>query len=95
MCDHHDTIDLDVVVPARLSHTGRERRTVKPVDRCLAPIVEALNANGILTAGACCGHGRGPGEIALHDGRWLVVVAPGLAWWRRVGVALAVLRLRS
>ena len=42
----------------------------KPVDRCLAPFVQALNDAGLLTGGCCCGHGK-PGQekfIGLHDG---------------------------
>lgn len=59
------------LLPAELSHTGRARPEVKAVDACIAPIVNALNAGGVLTANCCCGHGRGPGWIALYDGRWL------------------------
>lgn len=67
MCVHGDTIDIRVPVPARCSHTGEFRWAVKPVDRCLARLVVALNAAGALTSGACCGHGKGPGSILLHD----------------------------
>lgn len=59
---------LEVVVPAHLSATGEDRQAVKPVDACIAAEVAAYNADGRLTAGACCGHGRGPGSIIFHDG---------------------------
>ena len=82
MCDHGDTVDLTVTLPPHLSHTGKESIVVTPVDRCIAPIVEALNAAaardrlpGMRTAASCCGHGKGPGTIPLHDGRWLVIAA--------------------
>lgn len=94
MCDHGDTVPVPVVIPAHLSATGQARLAVKPADRCIAPIVEALNAGGVLTAGSCCGHGRAAGEIPLQDGRWLIVAGPGLRWWQRLGWALMVLRVR-
>ncbi len=73
MCDHGDTVHLLVPITAADSHTGRERWANKPVDSCIAPIVEALNSAGIHTAASCCGHGIRLGVIALHDGRELVV----------------------
>lgn len=76
MCRHGDTVNLTVTVPAHLSHTGRARTTVKGIDRCIAPIVDALNTAGIATASSCCGHGKHPGSILLADGRVLEVRAP-------------------
>lgn len=73
MCEHGDTVELEVVIPAHLSHTGRQRRATKPVDRCIAPIVSALNRGGLITVSSCCGHGRGPGRISLADGRELYI----------------------
>lgn len=43
-------------------------------DPCLASLVGALNAAGVATVASCCGHGRRPGNIALADGRELVVM---------------------
>jgi len=68
MCSWGDDVRVRVCMPARLSHTGRARWTVKPVDRCLAPLIRALNRLGALTANACCGHGEATGWIELHDG---------------------------
>lgn len=48
------------------------RRVVK-VDRCIAPIVQALNDAGIATVASCCGHGRANGSIVLADGRELII----------------------
>lgn len=75
MCTHGDTLDVRVWIPDRLSHSGQERWETKPVDRCIAPIVEALLDAGVMTVGSCCGHGKNAGSIALDDGRELLVVA--------------------
>jgi hypothetical protein len=64
---------LDVIVPAHLSHTGRSRAKRVAVDACIAPIVDALNRSGYPTANSCCGHGRGPGSVILHDGSEVVL----------------------
>ena len=64
---------LHVPIPAHLSYTGAARWDWKAVDRCIAPLVAALNNAGIWTASSCCGHGREDGEIILQDGRTLVI----------------------
>jgi hypothetical protein len=74
MCSWGDTRLLRVLIPASLSHTGAARLDMKPVDSCIADIVDALNAAGIYTANSCCGHGKEPGSILLHDGRELTVI---------------------
>lgn len=73
MCRHGDDVLVRVNIPAELSHTGAARWDVKAIDCCVAPIVEALNAHGILTTASCCGHGKGPGSIILQDGRELMI----------------------
>lgn len=45
----------------------------RDVDRCIAPMVKALNEAGIHTIASCCGHGVRPGSIALVDGRELLI----------------------
>lgn len=52
--------------------TLADGRTVS-VDRCLADLVTALNAWGFHTVASCCGHGHRPGNVALSDGRELVI----------------------
>ncbi len=42
-------------------------------DPCLAPLIVALNSSGIKTVASCCGHGKIPGNIALADGRELII----------------------
>ena len=73
MCENGDEVILLVPIPANLSHTGKFRWDWKGVDSCIAPIVKALNNAGIYTAGCCCGHGRGKGNVILHDGRILEI----------------------
>ena len=73
MCRWGTTENVWVKLTAPLSHTGRARWAVKPIDRCIAPIVRALQREGIETTSSCCGHGKGLGEILLADGRQLVI----------------------
>lgn len=73
MCKYGDVVMLYVPIPGGLSYTGFARWDYKAVDRCIAPIVKALNDAGIYTAGSCCGHGKTDGSILLQDGRELVV----------------------
>lgn len=73
MCKWGDTVEMTVTIPATLSHTGADRSAVKPIDRCIAPIVRALNEGGVLTVASCCGHGTSDGSIVLGDGRELFV----------------------
>lgn len=74
MCEHGNTTPVLVLVPAELSHTGEERFDRKPVDSCIAEIVEALNEKEVWTRCSCCGHGKDVGEIDLEDGRCLLVL---------------------
>ena len=60
MCKWGDTVCLDLGKPVA-------------VDRCIAPFVELLNTNGMPTVASCCGHGWRPGNIALRDGRELMI----------------------
>lgn len=73
MCGWGTDTLLEVTIPAHLSYTGQERKTVKGIDSCIAPIVAALNAAGCTTISSCCGHGKRPGQIALADGRELII----------------------
>lgn len=63
MCQHDDLEMLFVPMPEHLSCTGELRWAWKGIDRCIAPIVRALNNAGIYTANCCCGHGERDGEI--------------------------------
>ena len=53
------------------------------VDACIQPIIESLNVAGLVTIASCCGHGNRPGNIALADGRE-IIVTPDFETARRV-----------
>lgn len=71
MCKWGNYKNVLVKIPASLSYNGLERWDYKPIDSCIADIVEALNTGGIYTIACCCGHGKGNGRIDLYDGRVL------------------------
>lgn len=57
MCEHGDTVN------------GVDQY----LDRCIAPLVKALNDGGLKTITSCCGHGQLPGYVVFADGRELLV----------------------
>ena len=73
MCKQGTTTTLEVTIPAHLSSTGQDKRKVVDIDSCIHDLVRVLNENGFATRASCCGHGRRPGNIALADGRELVI----------------------
>lgn len=73
MCNWGTYTRVRALIPNNLSHTGQARWDTKPIDSCIADIVDALNKAGIYTSSSCCGHGKTNGEIWLHDGRKLAV----------------------
>lgn len=73
MCQHGETVRLRLKTLAAVSHTGADYWRDWDVDRCIAPIVGALQHAGIDMLGSCCGHGRTDGVILLADGRELVI----------------------
>jgi len=62
MCEKGQTIKMKLI--GRMGEPARE----VDIDKCIAPIIKALNEGGILTKSSCCGHG-GDGYILLQDGR--------------------------
>lgn len=42
-------------------------------DPCIVPLVKALNDANVRTVASCCGHSIRPGNIALQDGRELII----------------------
>lgn len=62
MCEQGDQVVVETVYGPR------------GVDRCIAPLVAALNWLGVATDASCCGHGM-PGNIILSDGRELIIVS--------------------
>jgi hypothetical protein len=77
MCKWGTDVLVRVKIPADLSHTGATYWREMGIDACIAPLVKALQAGGIDMRGSCCGHGKGPGNIHLQDGRQLVVYPDG------------------
>ncbi len=73
MCKHGTTRNVSVKIPADLSYTGYARFTMRDIDECIAPIVQALQQAGIDMRGSCCGHGKADGYITLQDGRELMI----------------------
>ena len=75
MCEWGTTEVIELTIPANLSSTGRDKVKKVDVDSCIVPIVKALNDAGIVTVASCCGHGKRPGDIALADGRELIIAS--------------------
>jgi len=75
MCKHGNTVDVKVTILAEQSYNGKGRKSIKPIDGCIASIVNALEDAGIHMKGSCCGHGAhdGIGSILLGDGRELFI----------------------
>jgi hypothetical protein len=70
---------VNVRIPSDLSCTGKARWKLARIDACIAPLVRALQKGGVDMRGSCCGHGAAPGQIALADGRLLLVIDPETA----------------
>lgn len=75
MCDDRYSTRVRVHIPADLSATGKAHWKRIGIDRCIAPIVAALQAAGIDMRASCCGHGAVLGRIDLADGRTLRIEA--------------------
>lgn len=73
ICEHGEHVPVMVKIQAELSCDGVEKWRFMKIDRCIAPIVKALQREGIDMRGSCCGHGLGPGKIDLVDGRTLTI----------------------
>jgi hypothetical protein len=73
MCKWGTYEEMELTIPAYLSYTGKARKKLVKIDKCIAPIIRALNDGGIKTIGSCCGHGKRLGDIALETGQWLII----------------------
>jgi len=51
------------------------------LDRCIGPLVHALNAAGLKTVWCCCGHGWLPATIVLQGGKELRLMDFDTARW--------------
>ena len=84
MCKWGTTEPVRVHIDADLSYTGRARWTRAGIDKCIAPIVKALQKGGINMRGSCCAHGKGPGQIDLSDGRMIRIYPKVTGWPERL-----------
>ena len=84
MCKFGTTERVLVHIDADLSYTGKERRVWASIDKCIAPIVRALQRGGINMRGSCCAHGKGPGQIDLSDGRMIRIYPKVTGWPERL-----------
>lgn len=75
MCEWGTHELVRVRIPADLACEGRAKWKRMKIDKCIAPIVRALQEGGINMRGSCCGHGKGPGEIELEDGRLIRITS--------------------
>jgi len=73
VCSWGEYEEVLVKIPAGLAFSGKAYWTTKKIDRCIAPIVKALQKGGIDMRSSCCGHGKKDGKIELQDGRTLII----------------------
>lgn len=71
MCKEDEVVRVKVMED--LSHNGKRRWKMAKIDKCIAPIVKALQEGGIDMRGSCCGHGKTDGEIFLADMRKIII----------------------
>lgn len=84
MCNQGEYELVKVKIPADLSHTGKSYWKKAKIDKCIAPIVKALQEGGIDMRESCCGHGQRDGDIHLQDGRILVIKKDGDKYLREL-----------
>ncbi len=53
------------------------------IDECIKPLIDALNQCGLKTVASCCGHRNTLGNIALADGRE-IMIAPDFETARKI-----------
>ena len=70
MCKWGTYEEVECTIVAGLSYTGKERRKLVKVDKCIAHIVRALSQAGITMVDSCCGHGKKNthARIVLEEG---------------------------
>lgn len=49
-------------------------KILQGIDKPIRHLVKILNDNGYETVASCCGHNKMPGNIALKDGRELIII---------------------
>jgi hypothetical protein len=76
ICPCTTTIDVGCEIPSGYSHTRKRHKKICSIDKCLAPLIRALQAAKIVTTGCCCGHGECDGTVVFEDGTRLIVIWP-------------------
>lgn len=84
-CPCYEVTAVHAKIPADLSCNGQEKWKDCQIDKCIAPIVQALQEAGIDMRGCCCGHGE-DGNIFLQDGRILIIKQNGSDYLAGLGV---------
>ena len=74
MCDHGETVPVEVKIQADLACDGIEKMKIQQIYKCIAPLVKALQEGGIDMRSSCCGHGKRDGHITLADGCILIIL---------------------
>lgn len=77
MCEQNTTVSFKIL------NAEGEWRPID-VDKCIAQIVFDFNSIGLITVASCCGHGKRPANIALADGRE-IIIAPDYETGRKIG----------
>lgn len=77
MCKQGEYQEVLVRIPKDLACSGKTYLKYMKIDRCIAPIVKALQRGGIDMRGSCCGHGKRDGNIELQDGRMIIIKPSG------------------
>ena len=79
MCEYINhapqTEDVFLKIPSDLSSSSNSYWRYTKIDKCIAPIVKAIQGGGIDMRGSCCGHGKRVGEISLQDGRIIIITS--------------------
>lgn len=84
MCEKGDTVTM--VLPRRPLSDPFGPHLNYSIDRCIAPMVAALNRGGVTTVASCCGHYERPGWIVLGHGRALVIAENHAEFERLTGL---------
>ena len=61
MCKYGNTVALKI-----------KGKTIT-VDSCISELVKKLNKIGLRTVASCCGHNKRPANIALKDGKEIIL----------------------
>ena len=77
MCKEGTYQKVKVKIPADLSSTNKVKWKYAKIDKCIAPIVKALQKGKVDMRGSCCGHNKTEGNIHLQDGRILIIKKNG------------------